>query len=144
MTETINADDPAEEKRVREEERQRARNDANVLRKIMFTKEGRSWMYRFLESCKIFEDPFIPGMPDSTGHNLGAQNIGKQLWLKVQDASLDLYVQMIREQREEEKRLAKVRSADAESMTPQAMDAQEALGVNDHMIDLPPPSGWEE
>ena len=144
MIETVNAADPAEEKRLREEERQLARDDADVIRKIMMTRNGRAWMYRFLEKCHIFENPFIPGMADATAHNLGEANIGKQLWLDVQNASLDLYVQMIRETKEEEKRLAKVRRADVEAQTPEAIDVEEALGVNAHMIDLPAPEGWDQ
>ncbi len=143
MAETVNAADPAEEKRQREEERQRARNDADVLRKVMFTKEGRDWLYRKLDACHIFGNPFSPGAADITAFNLGEQNVGKMLLAEAMDASPDQYMQMMRERREEEKRLAKVRRADAESMTPEARDAQEALGVNEHMIDLPPPEGWE-
>jgi hypothetical protein len=144
MTETVNAADPAEEKRLREEERQLARNDAAVIRKIMMTHNGRAWIYRFLERCSIFGDTFHGEETHRSAFAQGQENIGKQLWLAVQDASLDLYVQMVKEQREEEKRLAKVRRADGEAQTPEAIDAEEALGVNAHMIDLPAPEGWGE
>lgn len=136
--ETFAADDPVAENNAKREAARIAREDADVLRLLMHTKPGRAWLYRFLEKCNIMGDSFAPGQPDVTAFRLGQENIGRQLWLASQGASIDLYLTMIKEQQAEEKRLEDVRRTeerrrkeDAEPTTDSAL-----------MPDLPPPAGW--
>jgi hypothetical protein len=114
------------------------RADADVLRKIMFTRDGRAWLYRLLESCNIYGSSFSPGQPDVTAFSLGQENIGRKLMLDAMEASTDLYVKMIAEQREEAQRLMKVRAEDERK---QEAGTDQTVGG---FIDLPPPEGWDD
>jgi hypothetical protein len=142
MTPAYGQEETEEERLAREVGKKEAREDADALRTIMRSKNGRAWLYRLLAKCNVYGPTFEPGHPDITAFRLGQENIGKQLMLDCMAASDQLYILMLSEQREEEKRLAKVRRADVEAQTPEAIDAEETLGVNAHMIDLPPPEGW--
>lgn len=89
------------------DEARRRRNDADVLRRLMHTPEGRSWLYRKLEVCQIYGNAFMPGQADTTAFQLGMQNVGKMLLAEAMDASGDLYLLMRGEAREEEERVEK-------------------------------------
>ena len=54
VAETFDASDPVAVNNAKREESRRAREDADVLRKLMHTKPGRAWLYRFLASCHIY------------------------------------------------------------------------------------------
>lgn len=103
------ADDRAVNNAKRAEARQR-RQDADVLRHVMRTPEGRDWLYRKLASCHIYE-----GVADLGGtyrnadthvtyFRDGERNVGNLLLQDAMRASTDLYVTMVKEQ--EEKRRA--------------------------------------
>lgn len=94
------------------------REDADALRALMHTKAGRAFLYRLLARCHIYSTPFAPGQSDVTAFNLGEENIGKQLMTLAIDASPDLYMQMIKDQRDEEKRLESVREREATKREP--------------------------
>lgn len=138
-TETFDASDPAATDNANREARRKARDDADQLRLIMHTKQGRAFLYRLLERCNIYGDTFTPGQADATAFKLGQENIGKQLMLATMDASADLYVQMIKEQKDEEKRLDEVRRTERKNR-----EAQEpgAPLTPDLVPDLPPPAGY--
>lgn len=140
---SYDASDPETERHARSEETRRRRADADVLRKLMFTREGRDWLYRRLESCDIYGNSFVPGEPDTTAFRLGQQNIGKQLMVEAIDASADLYVKMVNEQKEEEKRLAKVmRDLEERKKTEGGFVEDEPMPSPFTVPDLPPPEGW--
>lgn len=90
----------SDEKQVKEAKSKAEINEAlklDVIRRIMKTAPGRSWIYGFLESCHIYGTPFIPGQSDCTFFNLGEANVGRRLLADVQNAAPEQYLQMIRE-----------------------------------------------
>ena len=117
----------------------RRRADLDVIRRIMLTKEGRAWFWRLLDRGHIFGSPFFGEETHKTAFAIGEENFAKKLWLDLQEASLDLYVRMVAEQRDEAQRLEKVRKSDAvrekAALDPYAFDNQMAA----QPIDLPPP-----
>lgn len=130
------AADPISENNLRQDQNRYAREDADTLRGIMMRKEGRAWLYRVLAKCHIFGDTFAGEQTHVTSFRQGQENIGRQLWLDVQDASLDLYVKMIKEQKDEEDRLEKVRQKDETRR--RGKDAP-PLTPDSQYPDLPPP-----
>jgi hypothetical protein len=105
----------------------------------MHDKKGRAWLYRLLERCNIYGDSFAPGQGDVTSFRLGQQNIGRQLMLEAMEASADLYVQMVKDQRDEERRLEEVRRKENEAR--QANDPFAPAPVAG-MVDLPEPNAF--
>lgn len=69
----------------------------DVIKSIMSTAPGRSWIYNWLYKCHVFHTPFIAGQQDATAFNCGEQNIGLFLLAEVQAAAPDLYLQMVTE-----------------------------------------------
>jgi hypothetical protein len=132
------ADDPVAENNQRREAARVSREDADVMRYIMATKPGRAWLFRFLAKCNIMGDSFVPGQADSTAFRLGQENIGKQVWLSAQSASIDDYLTMIKEQQAEEKRLEGVRQREEQSRR----NEDEGTSDSPFMPDLPPPAGY--
>lgn len=85
-------------------EKANARIDADVLRTVMHSRNGRDWLYRTLEAAHIFgsvadlgtrernADPFV------TYYRDGERNFGNRLLQDAQRASGQLFQQMIDEQ----------------------------------------------
>lgn len=134
-TEVYDATDPVAENNLRRDDVRRDRQDKDVLRKLMHGREGRSWLYRKLESCHIYSSTFSPGQPDLTAFQLGEENIGKRLMLEAQNASVDLYMQMIREQQEEERRQEDERRKERMNRE----ESERPTAIEQLMPDLPPP-----
>lgn len=92
--------DANDEKQVKAAKEKAKLNEAlrlDVIRNVMQSAAGRSWIYSILEMCHIYGNPFIPGQQDVTAFNLGQANIGKILLVDVQVATPDLYLTMIQE-----------------------------------------------
>jgi hypothetical protein len=121
------------------EQARRKREDADVIRKLLHDKNGRAWLYRLLERCHIYEHSFFGEETHTTAYRLGEENIGKRLMLEVIDASGDLYITMIREQKEDEARLAKLARKAADKAEGRG---EPPLTPSAQMPDLPPPPGW--
>lgn len=138
-TETFDASDQAAVDNASREDSRKAREDADVLRSILLTKQGRAWLYRLLERCNIYGDTFVAGESDLTAFKLGQDYIGRQLILKAMDVSADLYVKMINEQKEEQKRLDAVRRTERKNR--EANDPNAPL-TPDLVPNLPPPAGY--
>ena len=138
VSETFDASNPAAEDNARRDAARLLRQDADVLRSIMHSKEGRSWLYRKLASCHIFENPFYPGQSDVTFHALGEQNVGKKLMAETMAASADLYMKMIKEQQDEEKRLNDVRRTERKNREKD----EQPISAADLVAPLPPPAGY--
>ena len=138
VAEAFDASDPAAEANVKRDAARFARQDADVLRMMMRTKEGRAFLYRFLDRCHIYSTTFAPGQSDVTAFQLGEENVGKRLMLEAQSASVDLYVQMIKEQRAEEARLDEVRRREQRNRE----QAEAAQTAEELMAPLPPPAGY--
>lgn len=133
------ATDEVHENNLRSEAAARRRDDADVLRKLMHDPKGRSWLYRQLERCHIYGETFAGEQTHNTAYRLGEENVGKQLMLEVIDASGDLYIKMLREQKDEEGRQAKELKRrndkrEGKNEPPLTPDAQ--------WPDLTPPEGW--
>jgi hypothetical protein len=136
--ETFDATDLAAEANAKRDAARRERADLDVLRNLMRDKKGRDWLYRFLDSCHINNTPFAPGQPDVTAFHLGEENVGKRVLLLAMTASTDLYMKMITEQQEEEKRLAEVRRKERQNRE----ERDGPINVQGLVADLPPPAGY--
>lgn len=101
-----NAADPAKVEAARKEAGQQRRQDRDYWRICMSTPDRRASLYRLLERCHIFGEPTDLGSgprhsdTHSTYYNLGQQSVGKQMMSGAQEASLDLYLTMLKEQKE--------------------------------------------
>jgi hypothetical protein len=136
--EPFDATDPAAEANVKRDAARRDRNDLDVLRVLMRDKKGRDFLYRFLDSCHINNTPFAPGQPDVTAFHLGEEAVGKRVLLLAMSASTDLYMKMIQEQQEEEKRLAEVRRKERQNRE----EREGPIDVSALVAPLPPPAGY--
>jgi hypothetical protein len=136
--ETFDATDPAAEANAKRDAARRERADLDVMRGVMRDKKGRDWLYRFLDSCHINNTPFAPGQPDVTAFHLGEENVGKRVLLLAMTASTDLYMKMITEQQEEEKRLSEVRRTERKNRE----EREGPVDVSMLVAPLPPPAGY--
>lgn len=136
--ETFDATDVAAEDNAKRDAKRRERQDADVLRNVMRTKEGRAWLYRQLDLCHIYTATFAPGQADVTAFQLGEENIGKRLMMAAIDASPDLYMAMIKDQRDEEKRLNEVRRTERKNRE----EAEQGASAEKQVAPLPPPAGY--
>lgn len=141
---TRNAANRDETEELARQQRQNERADADVLRKIMMSPNGRSWLWRLLEWCDAHSDPFVPGVDGEreTSRNLGRQVVGKHLMMQAMGASTDLYLTMMREAREkaeaerkaklqaEEKAAAEATEGPDEDETDDNLPAPEPLKVD--------------
>lgn len=136
--ETFDAADPAAESNAKRDQARIEREDADVLRTIMHTKQGRAWLLRQLDACHINNSPFAAGQPDVTAFHLGEEAVGKRLLIAVMAASVDLYMKAIKESQEEERRLTEVRRKEREKR--EERDAP--TDVRELAFPLPPPQGF--
>lgn len=132
------ADDPAAENNAKRDAARQAREDADVLRTIMHSKTGRAWLYRSLERCHIYGETFAGEQTHLSAFRQGEVNIGKRLMLDMQEASPDLYMKMIKEQQDEQKRLDELRRKERKDR-----EAEESPQVTPELVpNLPPPAGY--
>lgn len=136
--ETFDASDASAEANVRRDVARVAREDADVLRALMHNKPGRAWLYRFLEGCHIYGETFAAEQTHVSAFRQGQENVGKQLLLAAQGASVDLYMTMIREHQAEEARVAEVRRKERIARERESNPEPEGGLMND----LPPPAGY--
>ena len=136
--EPFDATDPAAIANAEREAKRHAREDADALRTLMHDRNGRAFLYRRLERCHIYSTTFAPGQPDVTAFHLGEENVGKQLMAEAMDASADLYVKMIKEQRDEAMRLDAVREREAKNRAAE----ERPPSAEEMMAPLPPPAGY--
>lgn len=102
----VDAADPRQIEAAKKEEGQRRRADRDFYQLMMSTPARRDSFYRLLERCHIYGTTADlgsierPSDPLRTYYQAGEENIGKQLMLAAMDASLDLYLRMLKEQKE--------------------------------------------
>lgn len=101
MAKTFDASDPEQVKQKKVDAGRRKQLDENVVKLIMGSVEGRSWMFRKLEACHIFGSSFDPNNPHITSFNEGERNVGARLLADIVSASSDLYIQMMKESKED-------------------------------------------
>ena len=98
-----NAADPQQIEAARREAGQRKREDADFWRVAMSTPQRRASLYRLLESCSIYGTAADFGTlhhgSDAlrTYFNLGREDVGKRIMVAAMEASLDLYLTMVKE-----------------------------------------------
>ena len=73
-----------------------ARDDADCIRKIMSDTFGRAWMWRKLETARIFDDPFT-GDPLVEAYNKGNRNFGMILLADIMLHCPQMYLKMTEE-----------------------------------------------
>lgn len=71
-------------------------NDREAVTSIMSTLPGRSWMFRRLEACHCFNDPFT-GDALHEAYRKGERNFGLQLLAQIMAYCPEQYIQMTRE-----------------------------------------------
>lgn len=94
----LDAGDAASVKDVIREAKTAAMRDKEFLASMLSTKEGRRWLWTFLVGCHVYHDPFSRE-PLIMAHNCGEANIGRQLLAALENASPELYLSMIKENR---------------------------------------------
>lgn len=72
-----------------------AKEDMEVIRKLLSTREGRSWIWRKMADAAVFGNP-VGSDPYTTYFNLGVQSFGKMLLAETQRHP-DLYAVMATE-----------------------------------------------
>ncbi len=102
----FDASDPAQIEAAKKEEGQRRREDRDFYQLLMSTPQRRASLYRLLERGHIYGtvadlgNSVRPADPLATYYALGEENFAKQMMLAAMDASLDLYLKMLTEQKE--------------------------------------------
>jgi hypothetical protein len=66
------------------------------LRQVMSTEPGRAWLHSLIELCMPGQNPFV-GDALHTAFNCGELNIGNQLVAQCHACSVELYLQMMKE-----------------------------------------------
>jgi hypothetical protein len=144
VAETPDSGDRSAEENQRKEARRRARADADVMRGILRTAEGRDWLYRKLRFGGLYGDgteaPLLsPGQPDVTAERIGRLNFAAVLDNEALGASLDLHMQMLKEQRDDARRLEDLRRKEREA---REAAARPPIDVDAMAVHLPPPQGY--
>ena len=73
----FNASDPEQVNAARKKAARLERSRLRLVEELMKVKEGRMYVWDFLESCHINGNPVVPGDTQATYFNLGQQNVGK-------------------------------------------------------------------
>lgn len=50
---------------------------------VFSTEKGKVVLHDLMKSCFVMNDPFEPGHPDQTAHNLGRQSVLKRILLTL-------------------------------------------------------------
>lgn len=87
-----------------EEERLQRERDANDLRHVMSSKQGRRLVYRLLSGMGLYRLSFNADNPQLTAFNEGARNQGIALLGEIMEACPDRYTEMLTEQKEAKER----------------------------------------
>ena len=74
----------------------RAAQDKRVIRELLSTGHGRSWMWHVLEQCHMLSTSFAEE-PTVMAFREGERNIGLRLWGQIQTDAPDLLLTMLAE-----------------------------------------------
>ncbi len=88
------AKDNSEVKKYRQEV---AHTQADVIRNLMSTMQGRRWLYSKLDAWKVFTSPFIPADAHGTSFFAGVQACGHNLLGDIITNSPEGFALMIQE-----------------------------------------------
>lgn len=87
-----------------EEERLQRERDANDLRFVMSSKQGRRFVYRLLSGMGLYRLSFNADNSQLTAFNEGARNQGIALLTEIMETCPDRYTEMLTEQKEAKER----------------------------------------
>lgn len=76
--------------------KRRDHSNRMVLRQLMGSREGRSWMYKTLYACHVYQTSFSRNALDMA-YSEGERNIGLQLTAEVTAACPERYLEMLKE-----------------------------------------------
>jgi hypothetical protein len=96
----FDASDPRHIEAAKKESGRQKREDRDFWQMCMSTPQRRASLYRLLERCHIYSTPADTESVNRTFFKLGEENVGKQIMLSAMDASTDLYLKMLKEQKE--------------------------------------------
>ena len=71
--------------------------EANDLRWVLSTAQGRRFIWRVLGECGVFRTSFMGGATDHTLFNEGRRSVGIQALTWVTEAAPDAYIKMTQE-----------------------------------------------
>jgi hypothetical protein len=135
----VDATDEVQTNNDRSEQARHRRDDADVLRRIMHDPKGRAFLHRLIESCAVLEDPYRGESTHDTAYLLGRASVGKRLFVAATEASLDLYMKMLREAQE----AAAKREKDLKARNDKVEGKNEApLTPAAQYPHVDPPAGW--
>lgn len=75
-----------------------AATQADVIKNLMSTMQGRQWVNRKLSSYGTFYSPFVAGKPDATQFLVGRQSAGIELFGEIMVDAPDMIDIMIQEE----------------------------------------------
>ena len=99
MTVPYDTADPAAVNAARKKDARKRRERLDVVAGLMDLKQGRAWMYGWMEACHIFQTSFLAGQPDATAFKEGERNIGLRILADVMAAAPEKYIVMMDEAR---------------------------------------------
>lgn len=94
-----NAADPKQIRRAQKASALADQQDGQVIASIMSTVNGRAWVWRWLEACHLFENPYDDN-DRREAFLLGEANIGRRLLAQIHQHCPDQYIQAQREANE--------------------------------------------
>ena len=92
-----NADDKEQVNKARKKAARAKIQRDEVIRGIMSVKEGRAWIYHILEASFMFGNPIVRGDSHETYCNIGMANLGKMIWMEIEEAAPELCIKMRKE-----------------------------------------------
>lgn len=93
-----NAADPKQVKRAADKEQFSRDNELNDLRKVLETPEGRRFVWRVMQHCKVFGSVWEPSA--KIHFNSGRQDVGHFVMGEVVEAGEDYLLAMMKENKE--------------------------------------------
>lgn len=90
-----NNEQPKPEVRKASPEELAARREADDMRKILATEEGKRLFWRYLGITGVFQTSFIPESPESTFFNEGKRSVGTTMLNDIMKHAPQAFVQML-------------------------------------------------
>lgn len=100
MSETRNAADPRQVRRMSQEEKATRKQELEDVKWILSTRQGRRHYWRMLRETHMFETSFTGN--NTTFFNEGERNVGLKMMNDLMAAEPSAYLQMVREAQDEE------------------------------------------
>lgn len=94
-----NAADEFQASRAEGRVKNRRQQELNDVCKVLATKEGRRFVWKYLEKCRVFSECFDHS-GSVTNFNLGSRNIGLILLADINAARPEAYLEMLKESKE--------------------------------------------